>query len=260
MKRSARIACARARARCPPSSACGSRSAPCTRRSRAASSRIAYQRSASKSASSTMHGDAVGERRDDAVRRAGHPARIGRAPEDVVGVQVERAAAPVTWCATTASCTCTAPLGLPVVPLVKCSSASPPAIVRTTSNSGARRAHQLVEVQRAFRQFACARRANDQDVPQVRQLAADRRHLAPIQQVRRDQHAQPSRARAAPSPAPDRTRRTAGSRRRRRPACRGRSRRAPGLVRSASPRVRPAARRGLPARWRSGAQAAESAR
>ena len=33
------------------------------------------------------------------------------------------ACAPVAWWATTASCTCTAPLGLPVVPLVKCSSA-----------------------------------------------------------------------------------------------------------------------------------------
>ena len=35
-------------------------------------------------------GDAVGQRRDDAIGRAGYPARIGRAPEDVVGMQVER--------------------------------------------------------------------------------------------------------------------------------------------------------------------------
>jgi len=34
-----------------------------------------------------------------------------------------RANRPVMWCMTTASWTCTAPLGLPVVPLVKCSSA-----------------------------------------------------------------------------------------------------------------------------------------
>ena len=30
------------------------------------------------------------QRRDDAVGRAGHPAGVGRAPEDVVGMQVER--------------------------------------------------------------------------------------------------------------------------------------------------------------------------
>src|SRR5581483_10076540 len=34
-------------------------------------------------------GDAVGERRDDPVRRAGDPSGIGRAPEDVVGMEVE---------------------------------------------------------------------------------------------------------------------------------------------------------------------------
>ena len=33
---------------------------------------------------------AVGERGDDAVGRAGHPAGVGGAPEHVVGVQVER--------------------------------------------------------------------------------------------------------------------------------------------------------------------------
>ena len=37
-----------------------------------------------------MHRDAVRERRDDAVGRAGHPAGVGGAPEDVVGVEVER--------------------------------------------------------------------------------------------------------------------------------------------------------------------------
>ena len=36
---------------------------------------------------------AVGERGDDPVGRAGHPAGIGGAPEDVVGVEVERGAA-----------------------------------------------------------------------------------------------------------------------------------------------------------------------
>ena len=55
-----------------------------------APARIAYQRSASKSASSTMLVTPLVKRRDDAVRGAGHPAGIGGAPEDVVGVEVER--------------------------------------------------------------------------------------------------------------------------------------------------------------------------
>ena len=50
---------------------------------------IRYQRSASNSPSSTTHGDPVRQRGDDAVGRPGHPARVGGAPEDVLGVQVE---------------------------------------------------------------------------------------------------------------------------------------------------------------------------
>ena len=86
-------------------------------------SRIAYQRSASNSASSTMHRHAVRERRDDAVGRAGDPAGVGRAPEDVVVVQVERHARRWRGGRRRRSWTCTAPFGAPVVPLVKCSSA-----------------------------------------------------------------------------------------------------------------------------------------
>ena len=52
--------------------------------------RMPYQRSASNSPSSTMLVTPLRERRDDAVRRAGHPAGVGGAPEDVVRVQVER--------------------------------------------------------------------------------------------------------------------------------------------------------------------------
>ena len=58
----------------------------------ARSSRIRYQRSASNSRLVDDARHAVRERRDDPVRRAGHPAGIGGAPEDVVGVEVERAA------------------------------------------------------------------------------------------------------------------------------------------------------------------------
>ena len=67
--------------------------------------------------------DAVRERRDDPVRGARHPAGVGGAPEDVVGVQVERQRAASRGGRTTASWTCIAPFGVPVVPLVKCSSA-----------------------------------------------------------------------------------------------------------------------------------------
>ena len=35
------------------------------------------------------HGDAIGERGDDAIGGAGHPAGVGGAPEDVIRVQVE---------------------------------------------------------------------------------------------------------------------------------------------------------------------------
>ena len=58
------------------------------------------------------------ERRDDAVGGAGHPARVGGAPEDVVRVEVEGVLAGGVV-GDTAWCTCTAPLGLPVVPVVK---------------------------------------------------------------------------------------------------------------------------------------------
>ena len=45
-----------------------------------------------------------------------------------------RASRAVAWCATTASCTCIAPFGVPVVPLVKCSSASWSGSVGAISN------------------------------------------------------------------------------------------------------------------------------
>ena len=103
-----------------------------------------YQRSASNSASSTRMRDAVGQRGDDAVGGAGDPAGVGGAPEDVVRVQVERVA-PVAWWATTASCTWTAPFGVPVVPLVKCSSAGSSGSVGGMREVGARVGQQRRE-------------------------------------------------------------------------------------------------------------------
>ena len=80
-------------------------------------------------------GHAVGERGDDPVGGPGHPARVGRAPEDVVGVQVERR--PTRWRGgrPPRSWTWTAPLGVPVVPLVKCSRAMSSGSVGGISNS-----------------------------------------------------------------------------------------------------------------------------
>ena len=82
-----------------------------------------YQRSASKSLLVDDARDAVGERRDDAVGDAGHPARDRLCTRKCRPGCRSSAYRAVAWCATTASCTCTAPFGVPVVPLVKCSSA-----------------------------------------------------------------------------------------------------------------------------------------
>ena len=141
------------------------------------SGRIPYQRAASKSASSMTHRDAVSQRRDDAVRRAGHPARVGRAPEDVVRLQVQRERGRSTWCATTASCTCIAPFGLPVVPLVKCSSA----MSRDRSAGSRSRSRPRPALREARSSSASGGSPDDQDVLQPGQRVPDRRDLAPVE-------------------------------------------------------------------------------
>ena len=55
-------------------------------------------------------------------RRARDPARISSAPEDIVRVEVQHVFARHIV-RQHALCTCTAPLGIPVVPLVKCNTA-----------------------------------------------------------------------------------------------------------------------------------------
>ena len=69
------------------------------------------------------HGHAVRQRRDDAVGGAGDPAGVGRAPEDVVGVQVERVGGRWRGGRRRPRARGRRPSGVPVVPLVKCSSA-----------------------------------------------------------------------------------------------------------------------------------------
>ena len=81
-------------------------------------SRIEYQRTASNSASSTMQvtPQASGETRpyDVPVTQPGSAVHQNTSPS-----RRSSANRPVASWATTASCTCTAPLGIPVVPLVK---------------------------------------------------------------------------------------------------------------------------------------------
>ncbi len=84
--------------------------------------RILYQRSTSKSPSSTtlvmpfVSGETMPY--DVPVTHPGSAVHQKRSPS-----WKSSASLPVTWWAATAACTCRAPLGLPVVPLVKCSRA-----------------------------------------------------------------------------------------------------------------------------------------
>ena len=93
------------------------------------------------------------------------------------------------WCATTASCTWTAPFGLPVVPLVKCRSAvssgsvggmaksvgsRPPAACARSSVPGT-----AVGEPPSPMSSTCARSGS---------CCAERRHLAPVERLRRHQH------------------------------------------------------------------------
>ena len=76
----------------------------------------------------------VHERRHDPVRRAGHPAGVRGAPEDVVIVQIERHPAGHEV-REHRLVRVDAPFGVPVVPLVKCSSAMSSGFVATTSKT-----------------------------------------------------------------------------------------------------------------------------
>ena len=109
---------------------------------------------------------------------------------------------PVAWCATTASWTWTAPLGVPVVPLVKCSSAMSSGSVGGISNlSEAAASRPLVaERRRRCPRTAAVVAADEEHVLELRQRCADGGDLAPVQRRRRDQHAPV----AAIEPLPDR--------------------------------------------------------
>ena len=86
-------------------------------------SSMPYQRSASKSPSSTMLVTPWTSGDDDAVRGAGDPARDRPCTRRRRRGAGRGRSARWRGAATTASCTCTAPLGVPVVPLVKWSRA-----------------------------------------------------------------------------------------------------------------------------------------
>ena len=97
------------------------------------SRRMSYQRAASKSASSTIivapftSGDTMPY--DVPVTQPGSAVH-----QKTSSSWRSSARRPVIACATTAPCTWTAPFGLPVVPLVKCSSAGSSGRVWRTSN------------------------------------------------------------------------------------------------------------------------------
>ena len=79
------------------------------------------------------------------------------------------ASAPVTWCATTAPCTWTAPFGLPVVPLVKWRSAMSSGSVGGISNAGLASARSAAKSSVPGVRVAAAALADEDDVPQRRE-------------------------------------------------------------------------------------------
>lgn len=64
-------------------------------------------------------GEPIRQRRDDAVGRAGYPARVGGTPEDIRRVEIERKFA-CDVVGHHGAMHVERPLGVPVVPLVKC--------------------------------------------------------------------------------------------------------------------------------------------
>ena len=96
------------------------------------------------------HRHAMGQRRDDAVRRAGDPSGIGRAPEDVVRVKIQRELRRHVM-RDHRVVDVHAPFGVPVVPLVKCRRARSSGSVRGIVNCGDSAAI------RAVRGIACRR-------------------------------------------------------------------------------------------------------
>ena len=133
--RSARQVVPRGRARRRPASACASPSAPCTRRVTRSSLEDPVPALGVELGLVDDAGHAVRERGDDAVGRAGDPAGVGGAPEDVVGVQVERDAAGGVVGDDRLVDVDARPSGVPVVPLVKCSRAGSSGVGRRGSSN-----------------------------------------------------------------------------------------------------------------------------
>ena len=105
-----------------------------------------------------------------------------------------RAKVEVAWWATTASCTCTAPLGVPVVPLVKCSSAMSSGSVGGISKTSGAVAITSARSARARLEHGAGPGPDEEDVLEVLEVAADLRDLPAVELGRRDEHPRPAEA------------------------------------------------------------------
>ena len=158
------------------------------------SCKVRYQRSASKSPSSTMHVTPWRQRRDDAVGGAGHPAGVGGAPEDVVGVQVERVASRSRGGRRRPRARGSPPWACPVVPEVKCSSAMSSGAVGGISNPDPLDGEQLgggrATGHRAIGTGGRSRvdPSNSSTCSSCGELLADRGHLPAVERLGRHQH------------------------------------------------------------------------
>ena len=152
---------------------------------------IRYQRSASKSASSTTLVRPCVERRDDAVRRAGDPARIGRAPETIVRDGSRARSARSRGARPPPRARASHLSAVPVVPLVKCSSArscgSVGGIVKSSVAASSRSSKSRVPGGRARQSVS----AHEQHVLERRQLRPHRFDLPSVQRVGGHEHACP---------------------------------------------------------------------
>ena len=98
-------------------------------------------------------------------------------------MKVEGEAA-VVWWATTASWTWMAPLGVPVVPLVKWSERDVLRVGRRDGEPRVGRGHQRAEVARPGQRAARGRVADDEHVLEARKRRAQRLHLPLVERGR----------------------------------------------------------------------------
>ena len=151
--------------------------------------RMPYQRLGIELRLGDDAGHAVGQWRDDAVAGAGDPAGIGRAPEDVVIVQIERIDAGDVMRDHRLMHMDRA-LGSARGAAGEVQQGAILGICRRNDEVRALRLDKCPPVERARRHFRGVIFVGHQDdVVELRQLRADRRHLAAIQCLCRHQHA-----------------------------------------------------------------------